>query len=313
MKLLTIREELTLGVDERLEYYKNLRKYVTENQTDAHFYNFMRSIYYRITPMMRKYPVDKTCIFGEENVPKDSPCVFLLNHSNSHDFYSGLEFIHMLGKNPVILAGSDCLTPVQQQLFKMGKSVLIDRKSESDCSKGDAKLVANVLHGDDLVIFGEATWNLHPTEPMLPIHIGAVLTAAKANIPIVPGIIEYVEKPEICKKESELYKKVIVRFGKPIDEVVKKDPIATCNQVQKEMEEMRREIWCGEGIKKLKLSDIDPEIYINHTHLKKNSPLFTLDADYEAQFIRTTNGKPTENEHVNQNGVLVPKIKILTK
>lgn len=313
MELLTIREELSLSTEERIEYYKNIREYLSENYKNNGFHDFMRSVYYRITPMMRKYPANKTCISGEKNVPKDTPCVFILNHSNSHDFYSGLEFIRMLGKNPVIFAGSDCLTPVQEQLFKMGKAVLIDRNSEADCAKGDSELVAKALHGDDLVIFAEATWNLHPTEPMLPIHIGGVLTAAKANIPIVPGIVEYIEKPEICQRESDLYKKVVVTFGNPITDVAKKDPIKVCSEVQDTMAKMRREIWTAEGIKRLSLSDIDPKIYLNHTALKKKSPLFTLDSDYEAKFIRKTNGLPTDNEHILENGILVPKTKILTK
>lgn len=313
MEILTIREELALSNSERKTYYEDLRKYITANCKNNRFHDFMRNVYYGITPLMRNYSVTKDCIIGEENVPKDTPCVFIFNHSNSHDFYSGLEFIHMLGKNPVILAGKDCLNPVQEQLFKMGKAVLIDRRSEKSCSIGDTMLVANAMQGDDLVIFGEATWNLHPTAPMLPIHIGAVLTAAKANIPIVPGIIEYVENSDICKKESELYKKVIITFCKPIDDVSKKDPIKTCEDIQQTMVEKRKEIWRTENIRKFHLSDIDPEVYINHTLLKKHTPLFTLDSDYEAQFIRKTNGMPTENEYTNQNGILVPKVKILTK
>ena len=52
---------------------------------------------------------------------------------------------------------------------------------------------------------------------MQNIKVGGVKAAAIAGVPIVPVILEYVEVPELCSKETDLYRKCIVRMSLTIN------------------------------------------------------------------------------------------------
>ena len=79
---------------------------------------------------------------------------------------------------------------------------------------------------------------------------------------------------------------------------------------QKAMEELRLESWRKNGIKRNGLEDINQEVYLNHTYVKKFKALgFTYDSESEAKFLYSPNGEPVENEFtLDENGEFIPGV-----
>ena len=109
------------------------------------------------------------------------------------------------------------LSPIELALFKSARATLIKRADKKSANNGLYDLTSKLLHGDTCIILGEGTWNLHPYKPMQNIKVGGVKAAAIADVPIVPVILEYVEVPELCSKETDLYRKCIVRMSLTIN------------------------------------------------------------------------------------------------
>ena len=51
------------------------------------------------------------------------------------------------------------------------------------------------------------------------------------------------------------------------------DIIIKTLEIQTEMEKIRREIWQDNGVNRTSLSDIDQDIYLNHTYQRNIKPL----------------------------------------
>ena len=73
---------------------------------------------------------------------------------------------------------------------------------------------------------------------------------------------------------------------------------------------MRIELWKKLGIKRSSLEDINKEVYMNHTYLKKYGAVgFEFDSESEFKHILGNNKDTFENEYtINENGDFVPGI-----
>ena len=103
---------------------------------------------------------------------------------------------------------------------------------------------------------------------------------------------------------DKLYKKCIIRFGKPII-IDLNEPLSIQSQKIKEaMSETRKQIWKEYGISRLAMSDVDPTLYVNHTYAKKFKALgFTYDSQEEQKYLLFLEGEKPENEYtINPNG-----------
>ena len=145
---------------------------------------------------------------------------------------------------------------------------------------------------------------------MLNIKIGAIKAAAISEKPIVPAILEYVEVPELCSKENELYSKCVVKLGEPISVDLDRSLIEQNDNLQAVLKNMRTEIRKKYGVYREDIDDVDPHVYVNHTWLKKyGSPLFDFDSEKEEQFIYLKPGETLENEwHFDKDGIFKPGI-----
>ena len=248
-------------------------------------------------------------IIGKENIPKDG-CLVICNHSNTHDAFIAAEFLYQTGVPSTFLAAIEGLSPIELGLFKSARATMIDRTDKKSTNVGIYDFISKLMGGDTGVIYGESTWNLHPFKPMQNIKIGGVKVAAIASKPIIPVIYEYVEVPKIVSKEKELYSRCIIKIGKPIEIDPSLSLIEQNNIVQKTMEDMRRNLWKEIGTYRDKIEDVNPDIYVNHTWLKKfGTPLFSFDTEAENKLLFTKKGEPVENEYyIDENGVFRPGI-----
>jgi len=294
-----------LSLLEQKKYYEKLREqclFIRDNQ-----FRFGQDIIKNVYPFLRQYKLE---IQGEENVPNDSNALFLVNHSNSHDIFTAYEVLSCLQRRASVMVATDCLNPITTKIFNISNATLLDRRKKEDRQNSVLALSKKILSGNDGVIFGESTWNLHPILPMHNIRKGAAIISAITQVPIIPTIFEYIEEDGILKTEGQLYKKCIIRFGKPEVINYNNNSIIQSNQLREEMIKIRRQIWGDYNIRKDCIGDIDPLIYINHTYLKKFKALgFTYDSKKEQEYLLFLENDKKENEYtIDVNGNFLPGI-----
>ena len=294
-----------LSLLEQKQYYEKLREqclFVRDNQ-----FRFGQGIIKNIYPFLRQYKLE---IQGEENIPKDSNALFLVNHSNSHDIFTAYEALSLLKRSASVMVATDCLNSITTEIFNISNATLLDRRKKEDRQNSVLSLSKKILSGNDGVIFGESTWNLHPTLPMHNLRKGAAMISAIAQVPVIPTIFEYIEEDGIFKTEGQLYKKCVIRFGKPIMINYGESLISQSNQVREDMIEIRKQIWNDYNIRREVLSDIDPLVYVNHTFLKKFKAFgFTYDSRKEQEFLLFLENELRANEYtLDFEGNLIPGI-----
>ena len=307
IKILSSKQVEQLDEKTKKEYFNKLKEYSKSLKTNDYGKEISKKLISRIAPMLRNYDLD---IIGRENIPSEPGAVFMCNHSNSHDFFTIHEVFNELGRPVTPFGASDCLDFFTLQLFKAGDVTLIDRSDKKSSIDGMMEFSKKIIDGKDGVIFGEGTWNLHPIKPMQPIKVGGTQTAIIADTVVVPTIFEYVEIPDIVTKEKELYKRCIVSFGKPIVVKAEDNMFQKTKEIQNTLENMKLELWKKLSINKNSIDDINKEIYLNHTYIKKFKALgFEFDSDHEFQYlIKNENGEYENEYHLDENGNFVPGI-----
>ena len=293
-----------LPLKEKRDYYEKLRDYCISLGGKKSSISFGQRFINKYNPKIRKFDIE---VRGDNNLTNDGS-VIVVNHSNSHDIINMYEVLTGLGKSSSILLTSEGLNPLVLALFKNAKATVINRFDKDKSAMGVYELANRVLNNNIGVVFGEGTWNLHPIKPMHNIKIGAAKVAAITKSPIIPVIMEYVEKNELCEKESELYKKCIIEFGEPVI-ITEEDSLIEQNErIQRIMEKMRKNIWYENSIKRDTIDDINPIRYINHTWLKEYDGLADgFDAEIEDKVLYSKDGLPVENEYyLDKYGNFVP-------
>ena len=302
--------------------YKELRKKCELLQDNQ--FKFGQSFINIAYPLAYHYKIE---LEGEENIPTDTNVIFVINHSNSHDILTAYKFLSMLKqkRKGSVMVATDCLSPLTNGLFKISNATTLDRRVQEERALAPLIMSNKIFNGYDGVIFGEGTWNLHPFLLMHNVHKGASLIAAITQRPVVPVIMEYIEKDGLYASDSELYEKCVIRFCKPIEVKESSNLITQTNIIKDSMIQTRKELWKDNNRYREKLSDIDPLEYINHVYVKKFKALgFTYHSLEEQKFLLFLKGEAIENEYtLNENGILVPgitekneyreKVKLLTK
>lgn len=305
MELLSDKELKYLSISERKEYYKKLREEcIRLKDRQLHIgQGIIKSVY----PILREYKLE---LEGVENIPKDSNALFIVNHSNSHDIFTAYEVLSALKRQGSVMVATDCLTPITTEIFNISNATLLDRRKKDERQDSIFKLSHKMLEGKDGVIFGESTWNLHPVLPMHNIKKGGSIISAITQAPIIPTIFEYIEQHGPVKSENDLYKKCVIRFGKPIIINPSENLIQQTSIIRDYMRNMRIQLWHDNDIIRTDIGDIDPLVYVNHTYIKKFKALgFTYDSQKEQEYLLFLNDELRENEYtIDDKSNFVPGI-----
>ncbi len=305
MKILSEKEISNLSLNERKKYYYELRDYCLGLKSNPNI-SIGQKLISKIAPIQRNFDYE---IIGAENLPKDG-AVIVCNHSNSHDFFTALESFNNLSLPVSVFAADDDLNILSSNVFNFANATLVDRNDKESCKNGLFELTGKIIDNNYGVIFGESTWNLHPYREMNVLKVGAARSAGISEKQIVPTIFEYVEVPNLCSKEKELYSKCVIKFGKPVTIDINYDLFSQMLNIENIMIKMRDEIWEEYGIMSGGKKVVDPQRYVNHTWLKKFDALaFTYDSESEFKYLYFRDNTPRENEyHIDDNGMFTPGI-----
>lgn len=260
---------------------------------------FLRKLIVVLCPLMHSFPIE---VRGEENLPKSESAIFICNHSNTHDLFVIMEVLSRLHRRFTFIAAGDSISALVRMIFRFANAVLINRTSKESRREGFEEFCRRIQTGENGLLFPESTWNLHPTLPMHKLYAGFLRAALRTNTPVIPVIMEYIEVPELCKKESDLYTRCVITFGKPIRPSEQADLSDQAEAVRNVMSDMRKALWKEFGINCVSHEPVNKEIYLNHLELKKHTKGLEYDSIYELNFLLDK-----ENDYyVNERGEFVP-------
>ena len=166
----------------------------------------------------------KVTFIGEENVPKDTPVLYIGNHRSFFDV--PLTYPRCPIRTGYVAKKEMEKVPLLSTWMKRLHCLFLDRQDIKQGLKTILEAIEKVKSGISICIFPEGTRNKNESElEMLPFHEGSFKIATKAKCPIIPIAIS--NSANIWEAHFPKVKPthVIVEYGKPIyvDELEKED------------------------------------------------------------------------------------------
>lgn len=193
--------------------------------------------------------------------------IYAINHSCRHD----MPYVSEIIKRPAyVLVGKQRLNLSDRMAFFLNGVIYVDRKDKSDRAEARKKMQEIVSRGLNLCVFPEGTWNLTPSQPMLPLYWGIIDVAKETKRPIIPLVLEY--------REDSCYAK----FGEPlwVMRESKKDKI---EELAEKMATLKWEIW--ERFPMVHRNEIDVMEWEREKQ-RRLAEYPRLDLDYEESVVR---------------------------
>ena len=163
-------------------------------------------------------------VIGEENVPKDTPVLYIGNHRSYVDIL--LTYSRCPIRTGYIAKKEMERYPLLSNWMKTLHCLFLDREDLKQGLQTILAAVEKVKSGISICIFPEGTRNRNESElDMLPFHEGSFKIATRAKCPIIP--IAMNNTAEIFEAHTPRVKPchVVIEYGKPIypDELDKED------------------------------------------------------------------------------------------
>ena len=166
----------------------------------------------------------KVTVIGEENVPQDTPVLYIGNHRSYFDIL--LTYTRCPIRTGYIAKKEMEKFPLLSDWMRNLHCLFLDRSDIRQGLQTILTAVEKVKSGISICIFPEGTRNKNADElDMLPFHEGSFKIATKAKCPIIP--IAMNNTADIWEAHSPKVKRthVVIEYGKPIypDELNKED------------------------------------------------------------------------------------------
>lgn len=157
----------------------------------------------------------KSEIIGVENIPKDTPALFVANHRSFYDIILSYPILIANGHKVAYVAKKEISKfPVIAQWMFFVNCLFMDRDDIKQSLGVIIHAIALVKGGQSIYIAPEGTRNA--TDKLLPFKEGSMKIALKGGVPVVPICVKDTEK--IFEDHFPMVKghHVSIEFGKPI-------------------------------------------------------------------------------------------------
>lgn len=166
----------------------------------------------------------KVTVIGEENVPKDTPVLYIGNHRSYFDIL--LTYVRCPIRTGYVAKKEMERYPLLANWMRNLHCLFLDRKDIKQGMKTILEAIEKIKSGISICIFPEGTRNKNASDlDMLPFHEGSFKIAVKAKCPIIP--IAMNNTSEIFEAHLPKIKPchVVIEYCKPIypDELDKED------------------------------------------------------------------------------------------
>lgn len=159
---------------------------------------------------------------GEENIPKDTPVLYVGNHRSYFDVV--MTYIRVPRPTGYIAKKEMLKIPILRRWMSNLHCLFLDRSNTRQGLEIVLQAIDKVKNGISICVFPEGTRNKEK-DTFLPFHEGSMKIATKGKVPIVP--ISIVNAAGILEDHFPYMKKtkVVVEYCKPIypDELSKED------------------------------------------------------------------------------------------
>lgn len=155
-------------------------------------------------------------VIGYENIPKDTPVLYIGNHRSFFDIL--LTYTRCIGLTGYIAKAEMEQIPLLSQWMKLLNCLFLDRKDLKKGMKTIMEGIDKIKSGISICIFPEGTRNRNEDElDLLTFHEGSFKLATKTGCPIVPIALN--NTVSIFEKQFPRIRKthVVIEYCKPID------------------------------------------------------------------------------------------------
>ena len=228
-----------MNKEELIIYLKNKR----ETLLGIKFRNIIHPILLKVMEKMRNYKLEPR-LDTEKNLKllreelENGPVIYAFNHSNMHDVPTAGEIIK---EHSYLLASDEIRGKIPGMLFELMGVVWTNRFKEpskhTELSPFDHMLKL-LNEGESIKTFPERTWNLSENSLVYPFKWGNVKMAQCSGRPIIPIVMEYDYKNNICNYS----------IGEPIHVKKTDDLEETNNKLRDALATMRYKIIETKGI-----------------------------------------------------------------
>ena len=156
-----------------------------------------------------------TTVIGEENVPKDTPVLYIGNHRSYFDIV--LSYSRCPIRTGYIAKKEMARYPLLSNWMRYLHCLFLDRKDIKQGLKTILTAIEKVKSGISICIFPEGTRNANADElELLPFHEGSFKIASKSGCAIIPMAMN--NTAEIFEAHMPKIKSthVVLEYGKPI-------------------------------------------------------------------------------------------------
>ena len=286
--ILPYKEESKLSQNERQAYYEKLRRYCMKRKLTNTTLGATC-----IGPKLKKVTgkiCAKVCTIlsggnvevitdGLENIPEGS-VIFASTHQGMLD---GFVWITDCPKHALIFHGAETNKALLLAQVNTGL-ILVSRDKNKADNRINAKLdmISVLLRGHSVYICPEGTWNLSPNRLHLPVNWGIIDMAQKAQVPIIPMVIEYTYDTTHPK---ETITNIHIRYGKQIVVAENDSLMDKLEEYKERISTLRWELIEEKGLyKRSEISNID---YINFIKGNlRNLELGKIDIEVENKGIQ---------------------------
>ena len=300
-KIFSYHEEEKLGEIEKQEYYNELREYCKkrklENATPGAL--TVAPKLKRATCKIARRLCEMLCdnslrivTDGLENIP-EGPVIFASTHQGMLDNFC---WIPDCPKHALIFHGAETSKALLLAQLNTGL-ILVTKKKENIKHRTNAKLdaLSVLIRGTSLWIAPETAWNLSPNKLHLPLNFGFIDIAKKANVPIVPLIMEFTYDTSSAKEKITY---IHIRYGEPITVGVDDRLIDKLEEYQEKISTIRWELIEEKGLfERENISNLD---YINFVKGNlRNLKMGKISIDRERAGIQGANNDFYKFHHIN--------------
>ncbi len=157
----------------------------------------------------------KVTVIGEENVPKDTPVLYIGNHRSYFDIL--LTYCRCPIRTGYVAKKEMEKAPLLSNWMRYLHCLFLDRKDIKQGLKTILEAVEKVKSGISICIFPEGTRGKAPDETeMLPFHEGSFKIATRGKCPIIPMALS--NSAQIWEAHFPKIRRchVVLEYGKPI-------------------------------------------------------------------------------------------------
>lgn len=157
----------------------------------------------------------RVTVIGEENIPRDTPVLYIGNHRSYFDIL--LTYIRCPGLTGYVAKAEMEKIPLLSNWMRYLHCLFLDRKDIKKGLKTILTGVDKIKSGISICIFPEGTRNRSENElDLLPFHEGSFKLATKSGCPIVPIALN--NTAAIFEKQAPRIRKahVVIEYCPPI-------------------------------------------------------------------------------------------------